>query len=465
MGSPPLAIRTGLMAAALIPLIIALGGKVNLVTFFTGLGHEKLNVWHRYTGYLMFILSTIHTIPFFHQLSYEGGIANVHDKFYMPGAYEFTGVPPYAFCFGLVALSLPVFRRLGYEIFVSSHILMAIVFFGLCFWHFGPYPGEMDSWWYLWGAMGVWLIQLAGRAFWKTSALKIGKEWLTGFPVMTKRLPDNIMRLDVVVPGTWTWTPGQHAFLRFPKLNLLDNHPFTVASIPQDGHSEKRSDGSNIMSFLVRFHGGATKRLADYLALNADADISVIIDGPYGSVARRLENCSDTVVLVAGGNGIAACLPRLLYLSKALQKGGHSIQAVRLVWMIRSAAHIQWIAAELQAALADAPAETISVDIFVTRDVRSSNGNNSGAIEVEKLDAVVTADALSETEGLAVHFDGRPSLQKLLPTFVGDKRTSIVACGPEGLKIDLSNAVARLQADVLKGKRKEIMLHTETFDW
>ena len=63
-GSPPLADRTGLMAASLTPLLIALSGKANLVTLLTGLGHEKLNIFHRWVGWSVFGLSVAHTIPF-----------------------------------------------------------------------------------------------------------------------------------------------------------------------------------------------------------------------------------------------------------------------------------------------------------------------------------------------------------------------------------------------------------------
>jgi predicted ferric reductase len=86
-GSPPLAVRTGLMAAALIPLTVALAGKVNLVTMLTGIGHEKLNVMHRWVAWIMFFLSTVHTIPFFVQDSREGLL---RAKFYAKGSLEVT---------------------------------------------------------------------------------------------------------------------------------------------------------------------------------------------------------------------------------------------------------------------------------------------------------------------------------------------------------------------------------------
>jgi hypothetical protein len=43
-GSPPLATRTGWMAIALLPFVIALSSKANYITALTGVPHEKLQV-------------------------------------------------------------------------------------------------------------------------------------------------------------------------------------------------------------------------------------------------------------------------------------------------------------------------------------------------------------------------------------------------------------------------------------
>lgn len=87
-GSPPLAIRTGLMATALTPIIVALAGKVNLVTALTGISHEKLNIIHRWVALMILVLSIIHTVPFLVAPLREGGAAALKQKFYADGSYE-----------------------------------------------------------------------------------------------------------------------------------------------------------------------------------------------------------------------------------------------------------------------------------------------------------------------------------------------------------------------------------------
>lgn len=62
--SPPLATRTGWMALALLPFVLALSAKANMISALTGIPYEKLQVFHHWTSYAMFVLALIHTFPF-----------------------------------------------------------------------------------------------------------------------------------------------------------------------------------------------------------------------------------------------------------------------------------------------------------------------------------------------------------------------------------------------------------------
>lgn len=64
-GSPPLAIRAGMISVAMMPWIIALSMKANMISMLTGIGHERLNVLHRWLAYISLLLSLVHTIPFY----------------------------------------------------------------------------------------------------------------------------------------------------------------------------------------------------------------------------------------------------------------------------------------------------------------------------------------------------------------------------------------------------------------
>lgn len=61
-GSPPLSVRSAVIIAALLPICIALAGKVNIVSLLTGISYTKLNVWHRYLAFMIFALSIVHLV-------------------------------------------------------------------------------------------------------------------------------------------------------------------------------------------------------------------------------------------------------------------------------------------------------------------------------------------------------------------------------------------------------------------
>jgi hypothetical protein len=81
-GSPPLAIRAGMMAVALLPWIVALSMKANLITLLTGIGHERLNALHRWAAYLCLALSIIHTVPFYITPIWDKGGRHVFESMF-----------------------------------------------------------------------------------------------------------------------------------------------------------------------------------------------------------------------------------------------------------------------------------------------------------------------------------------------------------------------------------------------
>lgn len=99
-GSPPMAIRSGMLAVSLMPWIIALSMKANFVSLLTGIGHERLNVLHRWGAYLMLILSIIHTVPFYITPVWEDGAFPLYqalvkgENFYPYGTGNDPEFPP-----------------------------------------------------------------------------------------------------------------------------------------------------------------------------------------------------------------------------------------------------------------------------------------------------------------------------------------------------------------------------------
>ncbi len=115
-------------------------------------------------------------------------------------------------------------------------------------------------------------------------------------------LSHSFLRLTIPAPRFFYWSPGQVVYLTFPNIsaNPLEAHPFTIATINSSSNSN--------LKFFIRVHKGVTKRL--FNSVGNGKDVKVLLDGPYSSPPPLIGY--DTVVLIAGGSGIAFTLPMML---------------------------------------------------------------------------------------------------------------------------------------------------------
>ncbi|KEF53004.1 uncharacterized protein A1O9_10912 [Exophiala aquamarina CBS 119918] len=524
-GSPPIATRTGLMAYACTPILIALAGKANVITLITGISHEKLNVIHRWVGWFTLVLSLVHTIPFFYQPGQDHGYTTLNAEWSVRmGGDMYSGVPPLAMLVGLVFLSIQPIRQWVYETFYFSHVLMAITYLGLLFWHAANLG---DSWAYLWATLALWLASWLARLFWYTRPMNIRNEWFQGATTLLTHLPGGMTKIEVLnPPDGFTWTPSQHCFLRFPRISLLDNHPFTIVSGPLPAPSrrnnvkqrgEKVGDVFQIphkqvpLTFLARTHSGFTRRLDSFSAKHADNALEVWIDGPYGGLGRPIERLYDHLVLVAGGSGITVCLPWLTSIMAA-EPSEIRVERISLVWAVKHQEHLDWARDWLtgvkeklaqrvegsrleinsrfyvtQEAIEEKPITTTHLQDSKSRPMPQSKEIDD---EIHKspspsstIDDPTTATTnqntspsatqqLSSTpifEPLDLH-SGRPDMATIVRDEIArsasnNKKLFFVGCGPGSMRNELGNAVARAQTGVMKGDVAEVALHLEAFGW
>ncbi|KAI1847989.1 hypothetical protein JX266_006102 [Neoarthrinium moseri] len=456
-GSPPIAIRSGFIAFACVPILVALAGKANAITFLTGIGHEKLVVAHQWVAWISFVLSLIHTIPFFIASFYEpgdGGYERVKSEFYRKGSAasltEYSGVPPLAILFGLCILSLPPIRHRFYESFYAVHILLAITYVGLLFWHAGD---ELDSWAYLWATVAIWLASWFARLFWFNQSLHVRGEWFKTLPATLTVLPGDLVRIEVERPRDMHFQPAQHCFLRIPTISWSDNHPFTIASA---ACSDAPRRGSDRMLFLVKARDGFTRKLRDHGAVDKSVDVSVCLEGPYGGLARPLlAKRYDKVLLIAGGSGISACLSWLSQLASSAEAS--RLQQVTLLWAIRDEHSIAWVSNELREAKFNGRVEV---------DIRIHITGLAASPQVEHDEKAQIDGPFDQSSMIFTTSTGRPDLSTAVLESTGRQQsTCVFVCGPEGMNVDASNACSSAQKLVLGGKARSISLHVETFGW
>lgn len=356
-GSPPVAIRAGMIAIAMLPWIIALGTKANLVSTMTGIGHERLNSLHRWLAMIFLILALVHTVPFYVQPAWEDQRAREifrgffeHGNVYIYGSGLAALVPA---CF-LCVHALPLFRRVSYEIFVFLHIPVSIALIAMLFWHTRDY---LTSWYYLFATIGVWAASCILRFVWllNWSSPFRRDTFLVGEDATLLILPGDALRITIFT--RLRWRPGQFVYLRLPGVSMSGNHPFTIASMCNTGGENDGTTEPALREMVLVFrpYGGFTRKVLDTALDNGPGHVyRAFLDGPYGGPTRSLASF-ERIILIAGGSGITAIVAQLLDLVRNMGEGTVATQSVELVWAVRHPETLEWFKEELDAIRECAP--------------------------------------------------------------------------------------------------------------
>ncbi|MCJ1336610.1 hypothetical protein MMC09_001888 [Bachmanniomyces sp. S44760] len=405
-GSPPLAIRAGMIAVAMMPWIVALGMKANIVSLLTGLGHERLNVLHRWGGYICLFLSLIHTVPFYITPVSDPSARQVFQSYFNGQIYIYgTGIAALVPLLFLCIHSLPFLRRWMYELFVFLHIPVSIVFIGMLFWHCHNY---LTSWNYLFATVAIWVLSYMTRLFYLNWTNPFRPSWLIGEEAAITLLPENAVK--ITIPTQVKWTPGQYVYLRMPGISIFENHPFTIASLCSDDFPSEYGENYRDMTLVFRPFGGFTRKVVNTaLEKGPYHTYRAFVDGPFGGMQRELA-AFDTVVLFAGGSGITAIVSHLLDLVKRMRDGRAVTKRVQLVWALKRPDTLEWFKEELRICREYAPPETVHCQFYITAAKRQqpnmsqpNNGHTSrpvSGIFHDKIDAALTGIASNRNSAL-----------------------------------------------------------------
>ncbi|CAF9912499.1 MAG: hypothetical protein HETSPECPRED_000954 [Heterodermia speciosa] len=369
-GSPPVAIRAGMLAVAMMPWIVALSMKANLITMLTGIGHERLNVLHRWGAYICLFLSLIHTIPFYVTPIWDKGGLLVFKSYFKGQTYIYgTGIAALVPLLVLCVHSLPVFRRKMYELFVALHVPISIVYLAMLFWHCHNY---LTSWNYLAATAGIWFISYCTRLFYLNWTNPRRMSWLIGEEAAVTILPENAVK--VTIPSQVRWSPGQYVYLRMPGISIFENHPFTIASLCSQDFPSDYGEQYRDMTLVFRPFGGFTRKVLDAaIDKGPYKTFRAFIDGPYGGMQRDLASF-DTVILFAGGSGITAIVSQLLDLIKKMRDGKAVTRKVEVVWALKRPETMEWFKEELRICREFAPLETVHCQFYITAAKRLPMG-------------------------------------------------------------------------------------------
>ncbi|KAJ0161512.1 Ferric/cupric reductase transmembrane component 7 [Colletotrichum tanaceti] len=377
-GSPPISIRSGMIAVALTPWIIVTSMKANVMSILIGVGPERLNVFHRWAGYLCLFLSLVHTIPFYIQPVWDDGGMDVFSRLFDGGSGVIygTGIACLVPLVWLCVASLPFIRRIAYEVFVMLHVPVGMAYVGLLFWHTKNY---LASWDYLWATVGIWvlcylirLVNLNWTRPWRLS-------FMVGDEAAISLLAENAIK--VTIPTQMRWKPGQYVYLRMPGVSFFDNHPFTISSLCSEDFPSEYGENYRDCILVFKPYGGFTRKVLD-MAIEKGPfhTYRAFLDGPYGGMRRDLA-AFDTCILIAGGSGITALMSQLLNLIKRMRDGKAITRKVVVVWALKRLEAMDWFREELRICRESAPPESVTCKFFVTSAVRNRAMMMEGGVD------------------------------------------------------------------------------------
>lgn len=323
------------------------------------------------------------------------------------------------------------------------------------FWHAG---NEGDSWAYLWASLAIWLMTIVLRTFYFTKPLNaVSSRWFVGSPLIMRRFPDNMTRLELLAPAGFHWTPGQHVYLRLPQLNLFDNHPFTIATSDCSSHNTNMQQSIHL---YVRSYAGFTRRLRHHAESRPDPHLEAWLEGPYGGHHRDVTTEYDNMILVAGGGGISAVLPWLEDFVYKIEAGCRmKTRTVRLVWSIKHRESVAWISEALEHLNLETHKLLIKVFVHITQDDVDSQVAKSTAVDDLKLVEGTTASekgSQSESDfgelGIELRA-GRMDLTQLCNNLPEGSSTVIIgkSCFLDNRKPEIRLIVDRLRTRELEG--------------
>ncbi|KAJ4519923.1 hypothetical protein ABEF92_003709 [Exophiala dermatitidis] len=242
------------------------------ITLATGLGHERLNVFHRLLGRIIHVLLSIHAVLYLHFFIRIGVLAKrLRDRDVRFGLAAFAAVTL------LAGLALPAVRNRArgwyHAIFYRSHVLLSALILPLVWVHV-PYPSVRL---YIAQTGLIWVLGGLLRRSRQCQKVKATCDLLAGGGDSDV----DLIGVNFTVSASSPWAraqPGQHVYLRqasgrvYWKL-LQPRNPFTIANMRAvvhardyegDGKNAPKGAGETEIQLVLKNTGGPqTSYLAD----------------------------------------------------------------------------------------------------------------------------------------------------------------------------------------------------------
>ncbi|KAG9857046.1 putative plasma membrane ferric-chelate reductase, partial [Aureobasidium melanogenum] len=470
--------RTGIMAYATLPCIWIFAGRNNVFLWTTGLSYQTFNIYHRHIARAGTILAIVHSAVYTWLFVEFEGWSMFRREFTQ--LWLLLGVvATFTMCL-LLLFSASWLRIKFYEIFLVLHIVLSVITLVGCFLHTSIFDAKYDS--YLWPIVIVWLLDRALRLFRLIACnvhVRLGKQVVHHtHSIASYSKESDVIRLDIRTNSFFAQpAAGQFYYLYQPSTwQGYENHPFTLGAwYPQSPASEDADtyllqhddlpnefDQSNSipryqstvqnLTFWIRPYDGWTRRLRDECLQEPTRlfEPTILLEGPYGHHCPI--SSYDSVLLIAGGTGIASAVPYILE-HMALSKAGESDTThMHLLWTVRQASFIEEVfAKELRIA---AQRDDFSADLFFTRQ---SEGPKHGEEQSRSEENAYLRSRLQY---------GRPDIaaaiaKAAIRAEMTGTKVAVLVCGPPAMADEARLAVHHS----LKRGCHDLQYFEESFGW
>ena len=308
------------------PLIVAFATATHnsFLTLLLGIPFERALWYHKLTARIAYFNSLLHTWVAFaasrgKPVVFAFDSARAHTQF---GNYlvrdqiNTSGTLMVIFITLIILTALPWVRRRVFEVFQYCHFVLATAVVCSAFFHTGFLVPLLAG--VTWGL--DWAIRrfvMAGCRYPKRAQIRI--------------LSETVVELVFPKESNFDYNPGQYLFLCVPKISVLDWHPFTISSSPIQ----------KVVTLHIRKAGAWTTALYN-LAKDNDGsiDISIFLEGPYGSVGVDLMSMNryKMVMLISGGIGVTPMQSLCNQLMYEHNAGQRQLKKLSFVWIERDPA-------------------------------------------------------------------------------------------------------------------------------
>ncbi|KAJ9130135.1 putative Cell surface metalloreductase (FreA) [Pleurostoma richardsiae] len=350
----------------------------------------------------------------------------------------------------LMLLSIPVLRKLSFEIFLRVHqALAALAAYGTCrhLLSAATFPA-----WCVFTFAGVFLLLVFVQF---CRALHRNKAWGKPYPRAFVTQDYGNIRISINLSRPVKVDAGQYINLWMPSAgfwSFTQSHPFVVTSWTDTKQST--------LELFIQPRGGFTLNLLRHSSQD-DHGLSphlALISGPHGTSVPVWDR--ENVLMVAAGFGIAALLP---YISKVTY--GHYFREVRtrrvhLVWQVQDTNLVNAARRLLNDALGEDVEKTMTISIYYEFGaVERSWGQHAnlfkGSPNLEEVlerevTGTSTADNCRVEEGMREinrEYGRRDSELLVLVSATGSMRDSLreAVRGPNGKKVRLKELDCQLE--------------------